>query len=161
MNDQNAGQEKKKLGIRWNALVLVFFLVLLLLTGAATVLYFTFVYDLPSLTTLKDYQPYIVSEVYSEDEVLIGEFFLERRAILPLSQMPRLLIKAFVAAEDARFFEHQGIDYRRILAAAFRNIEALDVVQGGSTITQQIAKSFFLTPERSFIRKVKIGRAHV
>jgi penicillin-binding protein 1A len=66
-----------------------------------------------------------------------------------------LLVKAFVAAEDARFFEHQGIDYWRILGAAFRNIEALEVVQGGSTITQQIAKSFFLTPERSFTRKLK------
>lgn len=157
MNNQNAnaGQAKKKIRIRWNALVLVFFLILLLLAGAATVFYFTFVYDLPRLTTLKDYQPYIVSEVYSDDEALIGEFFLERRTVLPLSQMSRLLIKAFVAAEDARFFEHRGIDYRRILGAAFRNIEALDVVQGGSTITQQIAKSFFLTPERSFIRKVK------
>jgi penicillin-binding protein 1A len=155
MNNQNAKPAKKKMGIRWNALVLVFFLILLLLAGAATVFYFAFVYDLPRLTTLKDYQPYIVSEVYSDDEVLIGEFFLERRTVLPLSQMSRLLIKAFVAAEDARFFEHQGIDYRRILGAAFRNIEAFDVVQGGSTITQQIAKSFFLTPERSFIRKVK------
>jgi penicillin-binding protein 1A len=80
---------------------------------------------------------------------------LERRIILPLSQVPRSLIRAFVAAEDARFFEHRGIDYWRVLGAAFRNIEALDVVQGGSTITQQIAKSFFLTPERSFTRKVK------
>jgi penicillin-binding protein 1A len=69
--------------------------------------------------------------------------------------MARFLPKAFIAAEDARFFEHQGIDYRRILGAAFRNIEALDVVQGGSTITQQIAKSFFLTPEKSFTRKIK------
>jgi penicillin-binding protein 1A len=155
MSDQNSKQAKKKLGIRWNALVLVFFMIILLLAGAATVFYFAFVYDLPRLTTLKDYQPYIVSEVYSDDEVLIGEFCLERRIVLPLSQMSRLLIKAFVAAEDARFFEHRGIDYWRILGAAFRNIEALEVVQGGSTITQQIAKSFFLTPERSLIRKVK------
>jgi penicillin-binding protein 1A len=155
MNDPNAIGLKKKIGIRWNALILVFFLILLLLAGGITVFYFAFIYDLPKLTTLKDYQPYVVSEVYSDDGVLIGEFCLERRIVLPLSQMPRLLIKAFVAAEDARFFEHQGIDYRRILAAAFRNIEALDVVQGGSTITQQIAKSFFLTPERSFVRKIK------
>jgi len=117
--------------------------------------YFTFIFDLPRLTTLKDYQPYIISEVYSDDEVLIGEFFMERRNVVPLSQVPRLLIKAFVAAEDARFFEHRGVDYWRILGAAFRNIEAMDVVQGGSTITQQIAKSFFLTPERSFTRKLK------
>ena len=117
--------------------------------------YFTFIFDLPRLTTLKDYQPYIISEVYSDDEVLIGEFFMERRSVVPLSQVPRLLIKAFVAAEDARFFEHRGIDYWRTVGAAFRNIEAMDVVQGGSTITQQIAKSFFLTPERSFTRKLK------
>jgi len=134
---------------------LVFLLIILLVIGAGTAFYFVLVFDLPRLTTLKDYQPPIISEVYADDDVLIGEFFLERRTVLPLSQMPRLLIKAFVAAEDARFFEHRGIDYWRVLGAAFRNIEAFDVVQGGSTITQQIAKSFFLTPERSFTRKVK------
>jgi len=135
--------------------MIVFSLVFLLLIGAALAFYFTFLFDLPRLTTLKDYQPYIISEVYSDDEVLIGEFFMERRMVTPLSQMPRLLIRAFIAAEDARFFEHRGIDYWRILGATFRNIEAFDVVQGGSTITQQIAKSFFLTPERSYTRKVK------
>jgi penicillin-binding protein 1A len=154
-DSKGAKKNQKKKGVRWNVLVLVFVLLLLLLAGAGTVFYFAFVFDLPRLTTLKDYQPYIVSEVYSDDEVLMGEFFLERRIILPLSQVPRSLIRAFVAAEDARFFEHRGIDYWRVLGAAFRNIEALDVVQGGSTITQQIAKSFFLTPERSFTRKVK------
>lgn len=134
---------------------MVLLLVVFLLIGAGAAFYFTIVFDLPRLTTLKDYNPYIVSGVYSEDEVLIGEFFVERRTVVPLAQMPRMLSRAFIAAEDARFFEHRGIDYRRILGAAFRNIEALDVVQGGSTITQQIARSFFLTPERSFVRKVK------
>jgi penicillin-binding protein 1A len=145
----------KKTKGHWGALILILCLVLLIITAAAVALYFHFISDLPRLTTLKDYQPYIVSEVYSDDNFLIGEFFVERRTVIPLSQMPRDLIRAFVAAEDARFFEHRGIDYRRILAAAFRNIEALDVVQGGSTITQQIAKSFFLTSEKSFSRKVK------
>jgi len=148
-------KRKKKKGRGWRILLLVFLLVVFLVVGAAIALYFTLIFDLPRLTTLKDYQPYIISEVYSDDEVLMGEFFIERRLIVPLSQMPKLLIKAFVAAEDARFFEHQGIDYWRILGAAFRNIEALEVVQGGSTITQQIAKSFFLTPERSITRKLK------
>jgi len=155
MKKINKKRFKKKRGIRWNALILVFVLVILLFAGAVTVFYFTFIFDLPRLTTLKDYQPYIVTEVYSDDEALIGEFFMERRMIAPLAQMSRFLIKAFVAAEDARFFEHRGIDYWRVLGAAFRNIEALELVQGGSTITQQIAKSFFLTPERSFSRKVK------
>ena len=134
---------------------MVVLLLLVIFGGAGVAFYFTMVFDLPRLTTLKDYQPFITSEVYSEDEVLIGEFFVEKRTVIPLSQMSRFLAKAFIAAEDARFFEHQGIDYRRIVGAAFRNIEALDMVQGGSTITQQIAKSFFLTPEKSFTRKIK------
>lgn len=146
---------KKKSGKTWTPFLLFSVLILLLLAGGAVVFYFAFIFDLPRLTTLKDYQPYVVSEVYSDDEVLLGEFFTERRIVTPLEQMPKLLVKAFIAAEDARFFEHEGIDYWRILGAAFRNIEALDVVQGGSTITQQIAKSFFLTPEKSFTRKVK------
>ena len=155
MTETRAKKNKRKKRGHWATLLLVLLLVVLILTGAGAAFYFTIVFDLPRLTTLKDYTPYITSEVYSEDEVLIGEFFVERRTVAPLAQMPRLLPKAFIAAEDARFFEHRGIDYWRILGAAFRNIEALDVVQGGSTITQQIAKSFFLTPERSFLRKVK------
>ena len=150
---ENRVKKKRKEG--WKIVVLLFLLLSLLLAGAAAAFYFAFVFDLPRLTTLKDYNPYLVSEVYSQDDVLIGEFFIERRTVVPLSKMPRMLINAFVAAEDARFFEHRGIDYWRILGATFRNIEALDVVQGGSTITQQIAKSFFLTPERSFTRKIK------
>jgi penicillin-binding protein 1A len=156
MNENRPNGEKRtKIKGRQKTWILVLSLGALLLTGAVIAFYFTFIYDLPRLTTLKDYKPYTVSEVYSEDDVLIGDFSTERRIVVPLSQMPRLLVKAFVAAEDARFFTHRGIDYWRIIGAAFRNIEALDVVQGGSTITQQIAKSFFLTPERSFIRKIK------
>ena len=155
MSNSRSKNIRKKRGRGWRIWLFALSLVILLLTGAAMAFYFTFIFDLPRLTTLKDYQPYIISEVYSDDEVLIGEFFMERRSVVPLSQVPRLLIKAFVAAEDARFFEHRGIDYWRTVGAAFRNIEAMDVVQGGSTITQQIAKSFFLTPERSFTRKLK------
>jgi penicillin-binding protein 1A len=153
MGNQRTNKKKSRKG--WKIVFSLFLLFALLLAGAAAAFYFAFVFDLPRLTTLKDYNPYTVSEIYSQDEVLLGEFFIERRHVIPLSKMPRPLINAFVAAEDARFFEHRGIDYWRVLGAAFRNIEAFDVVQGGSTITQQIAKSFFLTPERSFSRKIK------
>src|SRR4030067_2954960 len=155
MTRNDSKRKKKKNRRGWRILLLVLFLAVFLVAGAATALYFTLIFDLPRLTTLKDYQPYVVSEVYSDDDVLIGEFYIERRIVTPLAQIPKLLTKAFVAGEDARFFEHQGIDYWRVLGAAFRNIEALEVVQGGSTITQQIAKSFFLTPERSITRKLK------
>ncbi len=154
MAESPAKKDKKKRK-GWKIFILLLLLFFLLLAGTAVAFYFAFIFDLPRLTTLKDYQPFIVSEVYSQDDVLLGEFFIERRMVVPLAKIPRPLIHAFVAAEDARFFEHRGIDYWRILGAAFRNIEALDVVQGGSTITQQIAKSFFLTPERSFTRKIK------
>jgi penicillin-binding protein 1A len=153
MAENSVKKKKKKRG--WKIAVLLFLLLILLLAGAAAAFYLAFVFDLPRLTTLKDYNPYLVSEVYSQDDVLIGEFFIERRKVIPLAKMPRMLINAFVAAEDARFFEHRGIDYWRILGALFRNIEAFDVVQGGSTITQQIAKSFFLTPERKYTRKIQ------
>ncbi len=155
MAESTSKRKKKKNRRGWKILFFVLILAVFLIGGGAIALYFTLIFDLPRLTTLKDYQPYVVTEVYSDDDVLIGEFFIERRIVTPLAQMPNLLVKAFVAAEDARFFEHQGIDYWRILGAAFRNIEALEVVQGGSTITQQIAKSFFLTPEKSFTRKLK------
>lgn len=154
MSPNPAKRLKKKKSRLRIVILLVIFLGAVIIAGAFA-FYFSLVFDLPRLTTLKDYRPYVVSEVYSDDEVLLGEFFIENRNIVPLSQMPKMLIKAFIAAEDARFFEHRGIDYWRILGAAFRNIEALEVVQGGSTITQQIAKSFFLTPERSITRKLK------
>ncbi len=145
----------KKKRRTWRIFLLLFFLAIVFMSGGMVAFYFTFLFDLPRLSTLKEYQPFIISEVYSDDGALIGEFFMERRIVTPMSQMPKQIVRAFVAAEDARFFEHRGVDYWRILGAAFRNIEALDVVQGGSTITQQIAKSFFLTPERSFTRKIK------
>ncbi len=72
----------------------------------------------------------------------------------PLSEV-RLPGDAFVAAEDSRFFTHQGIDLVSIIRAFFKNLEAGTIIQGGSTITQQVTKSFLLTPERSYIRKIK------
>ena len=114
MPETGKKKAKRKKG-GWAAFILILLLVILVLVGGAAAFYFTIVFDLPRLTNLKDYSPYIVSEVYSEDEALIGEFFIERRTVVPLSQMPRFLSRAFIAAEDARFFEHRGIDYWRIL----------------------------------------------
>jgi len=117
--------------------------------------YFLFTYNLPTIQSLKNYFPSIVTLVYSQDDKIIGEYFIERRYALPLAQIPPLLIQAFVAAEDAHFFEHKGIDYLSIMRAAFKNIEHMEIVQGGSTITQQITKSLLLSPQKSFSRKIK------
>ncbi len=111
--------------------------------------------NLPQISSLKDYQPSIVTNVYADDGTLIAEFYLERRIVVPLEKIPQKLIWAFVAAEDSRFFEHEGIDFIGILRASWKNIKAGGIVQGGSTITQQVTKSLLLTPERSFTRKFR------
>jgi 1A family penicillin-binding protein len=111
--------------------------------------------DLPRINSLNDYAPPIVTTVYSDDDRPIAEFYKERRSVIPLDQMPEALIQAFIAAEDARFFTHEGVDLVGIIRAFFKNIEAGTVVQGGSTITQQVVKSFLLSPERSYERKIK------
>ncbi|MDF1590061.1 MAG: PBP1A family penicillin-binding protein [Desulfobacterales bacterium] len=117
--------------------------------------YFYLSKDLPRIATLADYRPPIITTVYSDDNRKIAEFFKERRIVISLDEMPLLLKQAFVAAEDSRFYKHQGIDFFSIIRAFFKNIEAGTIVQGGSTITQQVTKSFFLTPEKSYTRKIK------
>ena len=138
---------------RWFILVSVFMMISGMV-GVAGV-YFYISRNLPKIFSLKDYRPPVITTVYSDDNRKIAEFFKERRIVIPLSQMPDMLKKAFIAAEDSRFYTHKGIDVLSIMRAFLKNIEAGTIVQGGSTITQQVTKSFFLTPEKSYIRKIK------
>ncbi len=139
--------------VRWFLLAFIF-TVISGVIGVAGV-YFYLSENLPKISTLKDYRPPVITTVYSDDNRKIAEFFKERRIVIPLSQMPPMLKNAFIAAEDARFYTHKGIDILSIIRAFFKNIEAGAIVQGGSTITQQVAKSFFLTPQKSYARKIK------
>ncbi len=116
--------------------------------------YYYFTRNLPSLATLEGYHPDLVTNVYSRDGRLIGEFYVERRVLVPLNSIPPHLIKAFLAAEDAKFYEHEGIDYTSIVRAFVKNLRAGKVVQGGSTITQQLAKTL-LSNDRKLARKIK------
>jgi len=118
-------------------------------------IYFYVGRDLPSIQALKRYQPSAVSKFYSEDGELIAEYFVERREVVPLNKIPVSLIQAFVAGEDARFFRHRGLDYIAILRASVKNLFSGEIVQGGSTITQQVVKSLLLSPEKSIWRKLK------
>ncbi len=110
---------------------------------------------LPKVDRLADYKPPIVSQVLGDDGSLVGEFYLERRTVVPVNKIPRKLIQAFVAAEDSNFFQHKGIDYFGIARAAFKNLLSMRKKEGASTITQQVAKSMLLTPEKKFSRKIK------
>lgn len=111
--------------------------------------------DLPKINSLMDYRPPIISKVFADDQRVIAEFFKERRIVVPLAEVPPLLVQAFIAAEDSRFYQHQGFDPFSILRAFLKNLEAGTIKQGGSTITQQVTRSFLLSPERSYVRKIK------
>jgi len=133
-------------------------LLILFVTGTlagTSVLYFLLLKELPSIAALKDYRPSVTTRVYADNNELIDEFFLEDRKLIRYEDIPQLVINAFIAAEDARFFQHKGFDLQSISRAFFKNLEAGRVVQGGSTITQQVAKSLYLSPERSYLRKIK------
>jgi len=111
--------------------------------------------ELPDYQKLADYEPPIVSRVYAADGRLIGEFASEKRIFVPYASIPKRVALAFVSAEDQRFFTHPGIDVFGIARAVRNNFTGGARVQGGSTITQQVAKNFFLSSERSLERKIK------
>lgn len=140
-------------------LVKILFGLLAILVGGIIVggglLYYHFSKDLPPLGGIDDYKPLVVSEVYADDNTKIGEFWQECRYLLPYEKIPRRVIDAFVASEDERFWDHKGVDFKSIIRAFFENLRAGKVVQGGSTITQQVTRSLVLSREKSFDRKVK------
>lgn len=117
--------------------------------------YHYFSQDLPSIEGLRNYRPPTVTYVFSDDGRVIGEYCHERRFVVPLESIPQMVINAFLAVEDADFYNHKGINPKAILRAAIANFSSGDKTQGGSTITQQVVKSFLLTPEKSYVRKIK------
>jgi penicillin-binding protein 1A len=122
---------------------------ILLLVFAAILTYPT----LPSLEALTDYRPKMPLRVFSAEGVLIGEFGEERRELVKIEEVPDLMKKAILAAEDDRFYEHGGVDYVGVMRAAYSNFTSGGVKQGASTITMQVARNFFLSKEKTMTRK--------
>jgi penicillin-binding protein 1A len=138
---------------RWLYGLLVTISLLLLpviLLGLAALLAYP---NLPSLEALTDYRPKIPLRIFSADGTLIGEFGEERRALVKIAEVPKVMKEAILAAEDDRFYEHGGIDYMGVIRAALSNFTSGTVKQGASTITMQVARNFFLTKEKTFSRK--------
>lgn len=111
--------------------------------------------NLPDIAALRSYQPSLVTRVYADDNRQIGQFFVEKRVLTPLSRIPKGLINAVIAVEDSRFYQHDGLDLIRIAKALAVDIVSLQLREGASTITQQLARSLFLTQEKSLKRKAK------
>ncbi|MGE5190035.1 MAG: penicillin-binding protein 1A [Gemmatimonadota bacterium] len=111
--------------------------------------------DFPSIESAEAYRPSVSSKIYDRNNRLAGEIYLEKRTVVPYARIPRHVVYAFVAAEDANFFRHGGVDFAAIARAAVKDLLSGGFHQGGSTITQQTVKNLFLTPERSIGRKLK------
>ena len=152
-NNKNEGEVQKLSTLLTFFLAIIVFV--LLVTVGGTVTYYALTLDLPGIDALKDYRPSIASRVYDDTNELIDEFFLEDRKVVRIAEVPKIVRYAFVAAEDSRFYQHQGLDMQSISRAIFKNVGAGHIVQGGSTITQQVAKMMYLSPEKKYTRKLK------
>src|ERR671922_359367 len=111
--------------------------------------------SLPSVKTLEEFQPLQGTKVYDDNDELLTELHVERRIFVPLAQIPQTLRDAIIATEDRRFYSHWGLDPIGIARAIVQNYRRGRIVEGGSTITQQLTKVLFLTPDKSIERKLK------
>ena len=130
---------------------------LVAIIGAAVVGYVIWHYsqDLPDHAQLSKYEPPVTTRIHAADGALLAEYARERRLYLPIQAMPKLLISAYLSAEDKNFYKHGGVDPEGIARALLRGRSAGGRQQGASTITQQVAKNFFLSPEQSYDRKIR------
>jgi len=158
-NGTQAGQRKPRRW-RWLRRLLIGLGVLTLLGGAAGAVAALWAFtilprSLPPVTALESFQPAQGARIYDENDELITEFHVERRIFVPLARIPKSLRDAIIATEDHRFYSHWGIDPIGIARAIVQNYRQGRIVEGGSTITQQLTKVLFLTPDKSLERKLK------
>ena len=133
-------------------------LVFLVAVGAAAGLLYHFSTDLPDYSTLQNYEPPVMTRVHAADGELLAEYAKERRLYIPIQAVPKLVINAFISAEDKNFYEHPGLDFGGIARAGWLYLQNMGTSrrpQGASTITQQVAKKYLLTNELSFARKIR------
>ncbi len=138
-----------------NVLLAMFFSVLMAVAIGLVGLYVYASRELPNITQIKDYNPSLVTTVYANDGQVLGYLYREKRFLVKLEDMPPYLSKAFLASEDSSFYQHEGLDLTAICRAFIMNIKSGEIVQGGSTITQQIIKQLLLTTEKKYERKLK------
>jgi penicillin-binding protein 1A len=143
--------EKNKMRLK-----IIFILVLLsIIVGVSAGGYIALSKGVPSVDEIKQYKPVTSTKIYADDDVLIGELKSEKGIFVPIHKIPDHMINAVIAVEDSRFWRHKGIDYIAIVRALIKDILHAGLKEGGSTITQQLAKVVFLTPEKTLKRKLR------
>src|SRR5260221_2647195 len=143
-------------GLKLVGVVLFGLLVLLsAAVGATAGLLLVYSTDLPQVEQLERYRPSSTTELYDDQGRIIGSFALQRRVVASYEDYPQVLRDALISIEDKDFYRHWGINVWRIAGAAYRDIESGGRVQGASTLTMQLARNLFLSPDRSFHRKIQ------
>lgn len=137
------------------ALLYTMVLVVFLSAGIMLGLYISYMIDLPEVAALEDYQPSVVTEIFADDNKPIGQLYLERRKLVSPTEIPRYFKEAVISIEDKSFYRHFGLDVQRIIQSLVLDLFHMKIVRGASTITQQLSKLLFLTPEVSWERKIK------
>ncbi|HEY5285341.1 MAG TPA: transglycosylase domain-containing protein, partial [Polyangia bacterium] len=160
-DSESRGRKKRTQKRSWlGRLFWVLGILLFLGLAAAATLFAVFDYygkdpALPNLNGIGDYRPEQIIKVLDRDGKIIGEIGATHRTVVPYTKIPKVMIQALLAAEDAEYFEHEGIDYKGMVRALFENLIRRKFAQGASTITQQVVKQMLLTPEKSMRRKVQ------
>ncbi|MCK5310575.1 MAG: penicillin-binding protein 1A [Desulfobacteraceae bacterium] len=126
-----------------------------IITGICTGFFFSLMHDLPQINSLKQFKPARVTNVYSNKNQLISQFYLHKRFPVSIADISSNLIDAIVTTEDRLFFSHPGIDFKSIARAFIKDVTAMSLKQGASTVTQQLAKTLFLSSEKTLMRKIK------
>lgn len=150
-NEKGKGKIRKRF-LSWKLILLIIFLGVFLFSLS---IFLVEGFVLPKIEVGKAYKPNAITYIYSDDNALIGHICLEKRVFVPINKIPKMLQEAFISAEDRNFYNHSGIDFGGIIRAGFKNLFAGRIVQGGSTITQQVARWMFLSKERTMTRKLK------
>ena len=147
-------KNKKRQGILKPGIFIIT-LIAALLSGISAGAFLGLTRDLPQIKELEDFKPSAVTRIYSADRVLLAELYLEKRMPVPLKEIPKNLVNALLTTEDRRFYHHSGIVLRAIVRAAIKNMISGRYAEGASTLTQQLAKTLFLTPRKTLLRKLR------
>lgn len=143
-------KKKRTHRLRWTVII-----ILSVFAGFALGLYIQIIHDLPPAEAISFYAPPVSTKVYDDQDSLFTEFFIERRELANLNDVPDYLKKGFICIEDKTFYKHWGVDVKAIFRAVIQNILQLRAAQGFSTITMQLARNMFLTQEKTILRKLK------
>src|SRR5437867_800498 len=152
--DGHSRRRRRKLPL-WLLILYGFMLVFCVGIGVALGTLADYSYRLPPIQILEDYRPDVITDIYSDDNKVIGEFAVERRIIISYEEIPPYYLNAILAAEDDQFFQHSGINYYAMLRAAYKDLISMRKAEEASTITHQLARLLLLTPEKAFDRKIK------